>query len=414
MSIADLKNIVRDHREQLAATPAQHQALRAIERCRTERAGTHQLFCTNCHHRCIRYNSCRNRHCPCCQQADRARWVAAREQELLPINYFHVVCTMPHELLPLVRLDPRACYQALMQCSRQAIADCCANPRYLGASVGQIQVLHTWGSDLKLHPHVHTIVTGGGFAPDGSWVDAKRNRKKRTAFLVPVGALRKRFRTLMLESLKPLWQQYRNELISALGDAKNYLQTWTALCKQRWVVYAKPPFAHAAIAIRYLGRYTHRVAVHPDRINYQPDGTVHVQYRDYHNGGNQRIKIFSAQQFLHYFVQHIVPKGFRRIRLAGFLAPRIRKESLAKARKLLCKRKPPKPPESSTVKLDSKRTTKHKHQCPHCEHIMLVSEISRPQKDGSIKNFIPQECIAWLKQDVRESANWEQAMIQQT
>ena len=330
-------------------------------------------------------NLCRNRHCPCCQGADRARWVAAREKELLPIPYLHLVTTVPHALLPVFRAHPRQSYDALMQASRQAIADCCRDDHRLGFEVGQIQVLHTWGSDLKLHPHVHTVVTGGGLTPDGRWKDARRTGPHKQPFLIPINMLRMRFRTILVSLLQPLWQQ-----LPAAGTPE-MLQQWRQVINRPWVVYAKRPFGSAQVVLRYLGRYTHRVALDPGRLEQLNQHTVALTYKDYRRTDTRnrpvtKQKHMDIQTFLHQFAQHILPKGFRRIRTAGILAPRCRAKQLATARHQLRHRTPV--ASAYPITDAAAQTSSHSQACPKCHHQLIVASISRPLPHGGKRTVL--------------------------
>lgn len=382
------QQLVRDHRESFVGTPAQHAAFRAMARCGTAEAGTHTLTCTDCGHQITRYNSCRNRHCPCCQGAEQARWVAAREAELLPITYFHAVLTVPHDLLPYFRAEPRLCYDALLQAARQAVDDCCRNPKLLGAEVGQIQVLHTWGSDLKLHPHVHTIVTGGGIAPDGTWVDAKpvgKKHQKCGAFLISVRVLRARFRTLLMDRFKPIMLAHHAEEV-AVG-----LRAWAALRREKWSIHLKEPFGTPEIALRYLGRYTHRVAMSPSRLSSYDGTEVTLAYKDYRHGGRPATVRLPAEDLLQRLSQHILPRGLRRIRMSGLLAPRVRQSRLERARQLLAGRN--RPSINPPTRLDP-AVTLEPRTCPHCRKRMVVTEVSRPLPYGGVQRMVTAAGVA--------------------
>jgi len=405
-----LRTIIGDHRNALRATPVQHAHLRHLARCRTAAAGYHVRACTDCGQREVRANSCRNRHCPLCQGAGRVAWVQAREAELLPVPYLHVVCTLPHDLLPLVRHDPRLLYGLLMRCASQAIADLCKDPRHLGAAVGQVQVLHTWGSDLKLHPHVHSVVTGGGLDDRGGWVDCRINRKNKRPFLVPIRCLRSRFRGLMIRALTAAYLDghFAGCDHPGLSSAAAWRGWLRHIGRKDWVVYAKRPFGSPAQVIRYLGRYTHRVALDPRRLSDYDQNDVTLTWTDYRHGGRQRTTRLSAQALLGRFVQHLLPKHFRRIRLTGIWGPRVRGRNLALARRALAHRlrkrstdpcqpadhRPAKAGDPPTESADRERQT-----CPHCGRPTLMTTlVRRPIRGGGLTTLIPAAYRRWIEQ----------------
>jgi hypothetical protein len=382
------QTLVQDHRDALHATPQQHATLRCLARCGTAAAGYHRWQCLSCGHQDHAYNCCRNRHCPLCQAGDRRAWVQAREAELLPVPYFHVVCTVPHQLLWLARRAPSIVYDGLLRCARQAITDITNDPRHLGAQVAQVQVLHTWGSDLRLHPHVHSIVSGGGLTPDGTWMDCRYHRKQKRPFLVPVRVLSARFRTLMLDFIR---DQYRRGAFATIDHPMLRSELlWQAqlraLRRLRWVTYAKRPFGSPQQVVRYLGRYTHRVAVTDHRLARYTGETIDLSWTDYRQRGRRLVTTLTAQQFLQRFVQHILPTGFRRIRMAGLLAPRIKQQQLARAQQLLAHRQrppDPHPPVEAT-------TVPGERRCPECgAPTWLVSLLVRPTRAGPPNTLIP-------------------------
>jgi len=398
---ADLfRCLVDDHRERLRARPAVHAVLRHLARCGTAAAGTHTLHCLACDHQVTIFNSCGNRHCPSCQAGQRRAWVQSQIQDILPIPYFHVVCTMPHDLLPLVRAAPAAMYHLLMQSSQQALASLCGDPRHLGATIGQIQVLHTWGSNLGLHPHVHTIVSGGGFRPDGHFIRCHHRGSKKRPFLVPVAALRKRFLGLMIAGL---WKLYhasifadcRETIGATFSKWKAFLQVVGA---KKWVVYAKRPFGGPDQVIKYLGRYTHRVAISPGRLSHYDGHSVTLRWTDYAHHGRKRHLRLSAIDLLRRFTEHILPPHFRRLRLCGFLAPRVRAVRLAEARAQLG----PTPEMPAVKPFYSPATTSSSEDtltpseaggprlCPCCHQPCLyVAIIRRPVHGGGLNILVP-------------------------
>jgi len=307
---------------------------------------------------------------------------------------------MPHDLLPLVRAAPAAMYHLLMQSSQQALASLCGDPRHLGATIGQIQVLHTWGSNLGLHPHVHTIVSGGGFRPDGHFIRCHHRGSKKRPFLVPVAALRKRFLGLMIAGL---WKLYhasifadcRETIGATFSKWKAFLQVVGA---KKWVVYAKRPFGGPDQVIKYLGRYTHRVAISPGRLSHYDGHSVTLRWTDYAHHGRKRHLRLSAIDLLRRFTEHILPPHFRRLRLCGFLAPRVRAVRLAEARAQLG----PTPEMPAVKPFYSPATTSSSEDtltpseaggprlCPCCHQPCLyVAIIRRPVHGGGLNILVP-------------------------
>ena len=292
--------------------------LRAIAACRTAALGGHLDFCSRCDLHAISYNSCRNRHCPKCQAQARQRWLARREQDLLPVPYFHVVFTLPHALNPLCQRYPRLLYDLLFRASAQTMLEVAADPKHLGAKIGFLSILHTWGQNLRLHPHLHCVIPAGGFDPSYSrWVHPKY------AFFLPVKVLSRVFRGKYLALLQPELRKRRIDYPSTLVRA---------LLKDDWVVYAKPAFGDPTRVLRYLGRYTHRVAISNQRLLSFDGHRVSFRWKDYAHGNKQRIMTLSASEFLRRFCQHVLPRGFVRIRHFGYLASAHRTSLLALAR----------------------------------------------------------------------------------
>ena len=303
----------------------QLKALRAITACRTSALGGHLDACSGCDHQAISYNSCRNRHCPKCQAQARQRWLARREQDLLSVPYFHVVFTLPHQLNPLCQRYPRLLYDLLFRASSQTMLEVAANPRHLGAKIGFLAILHTWGQNLRLHPHLHCIVPAGGFDSSYShWVHPKY------PFFLPVKVLSRVFRGKFLDFLQRVPCQHLPRMDSTL---------LRSLLLEDWVVYAKPAFGQPDRVLRYLGRYTHRVAISNHRLLSFDGHNVTFRWKDYAHGNKQRIMTLSATEFLRRFCQHVLPRGFVRIRHFGYLASAHRTSLLALARlQLDCQR----------------------------------------------------------------------------
>jgi Putative transposase/Transposase zinc-binding domain len=311
----------------------QLKVFRAVQSCRTAALGGHLDWCSRCGYQAISYNSCRNRHCPKCQTQARQRWLAAREQEVLPTAYFHVVFSVPHELNVLALENPRCFYDLLFAAASAALLEVAANPKRLGAEIGIIAILHTWGQNLLLHPHIHCVVPAGGLAPDHSrWVSTK------TYFFLPIPVLRKVFRGKFIAGLKRLRKQgklFSKGPARALNGARQFAKLLRRLHLRRWVVYAKASFGGPVQVLRYLGRYTHRVAISNHRLIAFDGEQVSFQWKDYAHGGAQKEMTLGATEFLRRFFLHVLPKGFVRIRHFGFLANRFRTQALTLCRPLL-------------------------------------------------------------------------------
>jgi len=305
----------------------------AIEACRTAALGGHVERCQECAHTRIAYNSCRNRHCPKCQWSAATEWLTAREAELLPIPYFHVVFTLPAEIGAIAYQNKAKVYGLLFKAAADTLTTIAADPKHLGADIGFIAVLHTWGQNLDHHPHVHCIVPAGGASPDGTqWIRCRPN------FLLPVRVLSRLFRRLFTERLVALHRagelQFFGNLASLVnGDAFSaYL---APLRKSEWVVYAKRPFAGPRQVLAYLARYTHRVAISNSRIQSLSDGRVCFRWKDYRQNGKAKNMTLTADEFMRRFLLHVLPDGFHRIRHYGLFANGHRGEKLALCRKLL-------------------------------------------------------------------------------
>ena len=296
--------------------------LRAIARCRTAALGGHLDECTRCGHRAISFNSCRDRHCPKCQIAARERWIAARQRELLPTPYAHVVFTLPGRLAPLVLQNKKLLYDLLFRTSAETLLEVARNPLRLGAEIGFFSVLHTWNQKIELHPHLHCVVPAGGLSLDHTrWVRSRDN------YFLPKKVLRKIFRGKFVDALK---QAFQNGQLNFQGDLAFLAQpkifaAWLRpLFHQHWVVYLKRPFGGPEYVLQYLGRYTHRVAISNHRLVSFADGTVTFRRRDSAHNNEQKLMPLSLDEFLRRFLLHILPQGFVRIRNFGFLANRRR------------------------------------------------------------------------------------------
>jgi hypothetical protein len=323
----ELADIFRRARDELPAlTGDQHKAVRDIINCRTEVLGGHVYQCDHCGHRQEVHNSCRNRHCPKCQSLEQARWLQARQAELLPVEYFHVVFTVPDELKALFLVNAAACYKLLFAAVAETLKEVALNPDHLGAQIGFIAVLHTWTQTLLFHPHIHCIVPGGGLAPDGTrWVSAKPR------FLLPVRVLSLVFRGKLLDKLEKA--VHRDDVRVPNKDATTLLQQ---AARKSWVVYSKPPFAGPDQVLRYLGRYTHRTAISNDRLVQMNNGRqVTFRYKDRADGNKTKLLTLDAVEFLRRFLLHVLPSGFVSIRYYGLLANGIKQQRIASCLQLL-------------------------------------------------------------------------------
>jgi hypothetical protein len=301
----------------------QHQrTLLAITRCRTATLGGHRDRCSDCGHTAISYNSCRNRHCPKCQGNARQRWLQARERELLPSPYVHVVFTLPRELAPLALQNKQVIYNLLFQASAETLLEIARDPRHLGAEIGFFSVLHTWNQRLQHHPHIHCVLAAGGLAPDHSrWISSHRS------FFLPVKVLGHVFRGKFVAGLKTAFRegklQFHGHLIP-VAQPRSFASWLRLLFRHDWVVYAKRPFGGPEHALRYLGNYTHRVAISNHRLVALTDHDVTFRWRDSAHGNKKRLMTLSVDEFLRRFLLHLLPRGFVRIRNFGFLANRQR------------------------------------------------------------------------------------------
>ncbi len=353
----------------------QLKVMAAIERCRTAALGGHVAACEKCGHIHIAYNSCRNRHCPKCQGAAARDWLADREAELLPVGYFHLVFTLPAQVADIAYQNKRVIYDLLFKASAQTLLTIAADPKHLGARIGITAVLHTWGSAMTHHPHIHMIVPGGGISPDGkAWVSC------RPGFFLPVRVLSRLFRRRFLEKLRAAHQagalQFFNNL-AHLAQPRAFAELLGPLRKIEWVVYAKRPFAGPEAVLAYLSRYTHRVAIANSRLVAFDDKSVTFKWKDYRAKGPDRQKVMTlaADEFIRRFLLHVLPRGFHRIRHTGLFANGGRAENLALARKLLDVAAPTDTPEVEETDPDAQASAR---PCPSCGGTMIVIETFEP------------------------------------
>ncbi len=350
----------------------QLKVMSAIESCRTAALGGHVARCEKCSHTQIAYNSCRNRHCPKCQGAAAKEWLAERETELLPVPYYHVVFTLPAPISDIAYQNKAVIYDILFKASAEALITIAADPKHLGARVGVTSVLHSWGSALTHHPHVHMIVPGGGISLDGErWVSC------RPGFLLPVRVLSRLFRRLFLEKLIAAHKQlqfFGNH--APLAKAQTFATHLAPLRRTEWVVYAKRPFGGPQAVLAYLSRYTHRVAISNRRLISLDDAGVTFKWKDYRAKGRERAKVMTLAtgEFIRRFLIHVLPGGFHRIRHYGLFAGIKRADNITRARELLAVPKPQRQ-NAATNAADSNEPQTLSHPCPCCGGRMIVIEI---------------------------------------
>ena len=379
----ELADVFRTHEKEFLArwrsvlSHTQLRALRAIRDCRTAALGGHLQECNRCGHRVILYNSCRNRHCPKCQATARARWLEQREAELLPVPYFHVVFTLPKQIGYLALQNARTIYNTLFRAAAQTLLETAADPRLLGASIGFLAVLHTWGQNLHLHPHLHCVVPGGGISPDGSrWIACRTD-----SFFLPYLLLSQRFRKKFLAQLR---QAFRRGTLRFTGQLRPLASpaAFEALCEQaakiEWVVHIKPPFGGPQRVLKYLARYTHRVAISNHRLRTLENGRVSFEWKDYAQHGQRKIMTLDGIEFMRRFLLHVLPSGLVRIRQFGFLANRFRTRKLQLCRDLLdvCQT-----PATADSRNPADSNVQDRSSCPICSLGRLISiEVIHPQR----------------------------------
>jgi hypothetical protein len=360
-------------------TTEQRRALDDLTVCRTAALGGHVLECPGCRYQEVSYNSCGNRHCPKCQATAAARWLETQAADLLDTPYFHVVFSLPGALGPMARSNPRVVYGLLMRAAAQTLLEVAANPKHLGAEVGVLEVLHTWGQNLTLHPHVHCVVTGGGLSLDESrWIAG------RDDYFLPVPILRCVFRGKFLSGLRTAFQKGRLRFpgrLAALARPARFHRLLDETVRTEWVVYAKPPTKGPATVLKYLARYTHKTAISNSRLVSLTDDQVTFRWKDYSHGGRRGTMTLEAVEFVRRFLMHVLPSGFVRVRHYGLLANRHRQEKLARCRELLGMAVPPQP---DTAPTDPDPIPPPSHEatvtptrvCPRCgaSRMILVAE----------------------------------------
>lgn len=368
---------------------AHRRVMRALESCRTAVLGGHVEQCPQCAHQRISYNSCRNRHCPQCQTMDQVEWLRARQSELLPVPYFHLVFTVPEPIAELARAHSRAVFAILFRASAEALLTIARDPHHLGATPGFFSILHTWGQNLRFHPHVHCVVTGGGLSADGKqWVAARNH------FLVSVRVLSRLFRRLFLAALQSAYDDHQlsswSGELAHLADPQAWLDYLAPLAKQEWVVYAKAPFGGPQQALQYLGRYTHRVALAPERILHWDDHSVTFSYKDYrsHQPQRRRPMTVAAAEFIRRFLLHVLPPGFQRIRYYGLWTNRFRARNLARCRSILLGERSALLPTPVQLAVVAQAIVDRAARCPAC-HCGIMQRISVVLPLAATASFLP-------------------------
>lgn len=353
----------------------QLKVMSAIEQCRSAALGGHVERCEDCGHSRIAYNSCRNRHCPKCQGAAARDWLAAREADLLPVGYFHLVFTLPAEIAPIAYQNKAVVYDLLFRTAAETLLTIAADPRHLGARIGATAVLHTWGSAMTHHPHVHMIVPGGGISLDGArWVACS------PGFLLPVRVLSRLFRRLFLSRLADAHAADRLAFfgeLAGLHDRQSFAAHLAPLRRKNWFVYAKPPFAGPEAVLAYLARYTHRVAISNSRLVALDERGVTFRYKDYRRNGRERLRAMTLalDEFIRRFLLHVLPKGFHRIRHYGLLASATCKANIARARELIATPEPPMQlPAEHDDTVAAGTAADHRPPCPCCGGRMVIVE----------------------------------------
>jgi hypothetical protein len=351
-------------------TPEQRRVLKDLTACRTAALGGHVLECSECGHRQIAYNSCGNRHCPTCQATAAARWLEARAAELLPVPYFHVVFTLPDALDPIALANPRVVYDLLLRSAALTLLEVAANPHHLGAKAGVLAVLHTWGQNLHFHPHVHCVVPGGGLSLNGArWVGSRHN------FFLPIAILSRVFRGKLLAGLRAAFTKGEIRL-----PADAFERVLAAAVRTDWVVYAKPPFGGPEQVLKYLARYTHRVAISNRRLLDFEDGQLRIRYKDYAHSNRKRVLTLSAVEFVRRLLLHVLPTGFMRIRHYGILCNRHCHEKVALCRRLLEVSSATQPESLEDMRIPQPVAVTPTRACPICGagRMIMIEEFAPP------------------------------------
>jgi hypothetical protein len=374
------------HKYGAKLTPAQDRVLKDLTACRTAALGGHVLECQECGHQQIAYNSCGNRHCPTCQATAAARWVEAHAADLLPVPYFHLVFTLPNALDPIALTNRRIVYDLLLRSAAETVLQVAANPDRLGARTGVLAVLHTWGQTLQFHPHVHCVVPGGGLSEDGTrWVGS------RPDFFLPERVLSQVFRGKFLAGLRSAYAagklRFAGQCANQAEADARFEQLILSAVRSNWVVHAKRPFGGPEVVLKYLARYTHRVAISNSRLLDFEDGFVRFRYRDYAHGNRKRVMTLSALEFVRRLLLHVLPMGFVRIRHYGFLSNRRRQQDVELCQRLL---DGPTTQEAgscqSTTLSESVAPVTPTRSCPNCGATRMVVIELLPPSSSSVQN----------------------------
>jgi predicted Zn-ribbon and HTH transcriptional regulator len=316
-----------DFLKQYVFNYVQHKAFHDILNCRTAALGGHVDTCDDCGYQAISYNSCRNRHCPKCQTLKKEQWIEKQEQSLLNTQYFHVVFTIPSELKPIMYQNQTVMYNLFFKAVSETFLELSKNKKYLGAQLGVTAIMHTWGQNLLYHPHIHCIVPGGGLTADGKW----RNSRKK--FFIPVKVLSKKFRGKFMAYFRQAKLNYFGKM-EDLNAPANFSSFVSGLYQKNWVTYCKPPFENAGKVVKYLGRYTHRVAISNNRLLKMENGYITFKWRDYADGNKSKEMTITALEFIRRFMMHILPSGFHKIRHFGILASKDKSARISLCKKL--------------------------------------------------------------------------------
>lgn len=362
----EVGDIFREYGDQLGKiSREQRKVVNAIKNCRTSALGGHITKCNKCEHSEQSYNSCRNRHCPKCQHNKQTEWVEKRVDELLPVDYFHVVFTLPHELNPLMLQNKEVCYKILFKAVSQTLKEVAANPKNLGANIGFFAILHTWGQSLTEHPHIHIVVPSGGLSESKrKWISCKKN------YFLPLKILNRVFRAKFLEFLKDSYFSGELEFhgrLQKLSEVSKFLELVSTVREKEWVVYAKPPFSGPKQVLKYLGQYTHRIAISNYRILKVEDEIVHFRYKDYSDDNKKKVMKLHVKEFMRRFLLHVLPRGFVRIRHYGIFGSKYKRRNLERCRILLRS----KPKKLGSVKISQSLSDMLKTltvpDCPTCK-----------------------------------------------
>ena len=356
---------MKEYLEKNKVVGYKQKVIKAIKNCKTEEMGAHKYVCDECGYEEIAYNSCRNRHCPNCQTGKKLKWIEARKEEVLNIKYYHIVFTIPSELYLIALQNQEKMYKILFKASSETLQELARDKKYLGAEIGFFSILHTWGSNLMYHPHVHCVVTGGGLTETNKW------KEKEEDFFIPVKVMSRKFRGKFLDYMKKERIEFYGEN-KDLENPANYNSLIQKIYEKEWVVYCKEPFKNAESVIQYLGRYTHRVAISNERIVEVTEDTVTFKWRDYKDNNKMKEMTIGIEEFIRRFLLHILPPKFMKIRYYGILGNRNKKKKLLKC-KILTKTKIYKKKKLPTLELLKQTLGKDFNLCPQCKkgHMLI-------------------------------------------